>query len=360
MAQQTMPDATNVKIWAKATLRTALNQTLYFKKFMGKANDENSILYYKPELEASAGKTINYDLLKDMTGDGVTGDNRLKGNEEQLIYVPTDIKIDQLRNGHTATAMVQKDTVHDFWTDAKKVLSRWFAVKFDTYMFRYLCGDKTINFAGNQGTVADSDHYIMAGDVTKTGAIETDEASLSDNDQFTLEMIDYAIELAKTDENPIVPVMIDGDEYYVCVLHPFSVTDMKLNLGGSTSADWQEIQRNANVRDGKKNPIFSGALGIYNKTIIFESKYIHSPITNVRRNLFLGAQAGAVAFGNAYKKKAQKTMGTDNLMSWAEDNDDYGNEEGISVGSVFGIKKNIFDSKDHGVITMPSWAAKKR
>ncbi len=354
-----MPAATDVKVWAKATLRAALNQTLYFKKFMGKANDENAILYYKPELENAAGDTVNYDLLKDMTGDGVTGDNTLTGNEEELTYVPTDIKIDQLRNGHTATSMVQKKTIHDFRADAKKVLSRWFAVKFDTYMFRYLCGDTTINHAGNTGTAPDNDHYIMAGDVTKTGVIATDEANLSNNDQFKLEDIDYALELAKTDEDPIVPVMIDGDEYYVLVLHPYSVTDMKLNLGGSTSAIWMEIQREANKR-GKDNPIFSGALGMYNNTIIFESKYIYSPIASVRRNIFIGAQAGACAFGNAYKRKAQKTMGTDNLMSWYEEDHDYGNQEGIAVGSVFGIRKNTFASKDHGVITISSWAAKKR
>jgi hypothetical protein len=58
---------------------------------------------------------------------------------------------------------------------------------------------------------------------------------------------------------------------------------------------------------------------------------LYEPVSSVRRNLFLGAQSGVFAVGNAYSKLQQGRSGKDNLMSWYEDSDDYGNENGIAV-----------------------------
>jgi hypothetical protein len=44
-------------------------------------------------------------------------------------------------------------------------------------------------------------------------------------------------------------------------------------------------------------------------------------------------------------------------MSWFEQTDDYGNEKGISVGCIFGMKATRFNSKDFGKIVISSYAA---
>ena len=67
-------------------------------------------------------------------------------------------------------------------------------------------------------------------------------------------------------------------------------------------------------------------------------------------NLFLGAQAGVIAFGNAYGKLGNPAMGKGSHFSWFEDVDDYGNERGIAAGAIFGVKKCRFNSADFGVI----------
>ena len=90
--------------------------------------------------------------------------------------------------------------------------------------------------------------------------------------------------------------------------------------------------------------------------IMFESTRIYSPATSVRRNLFLGAQAGVFAQGNAYDTMEQQRVGRDNMMSWYEETDDYGNEKGIAVGSIFGMKATRFNSKDFGKIVIPSYS----
>jgi len=345
-------DAQTVKIWSTLTMRDALKQTL-FNKFLGK--DKKAILQRITNLEKQAGDNIKYDLLMQMGGDGVIGDARMRGNEEALTYYQDNLTIDQLRNAHAFKRMSQQRTIHDLRVDAKTNLADWYADKYDTFMFSNLCGNTGHNF-GQAALAPDADHYVVSGDVTNSGTIATDEDSLSSNDQIQLADLDFAKEKAKTLSPLIRPCMVNGDEYYVVVLHSYSVTDLRLDVANSAYVSWPDIQMYANKR-GLKNPIFDGSLGVYNGMILFESTRVFSPVSNVRRNLFLGAQAGVFAIGNAYPSLSQKRVGKDNLMSWYEDSDDFGNENGIAVGSIFGMKATRFDSKDFGKIVISSYAA---
>jgi N4-gp56 family major capsid protein len=214
-------------------------------------------------------------------------------------------------------------------------------------MFRCLCGDTSLTH-GQTATAPTSNHIIYSGDATS-------QTGIGSNDQFSLADIDYAKEKAKTLTPPIKMVNIDGGMYYVVVLHSYSVTDLRLDIANSAYTDWPTIQTYANKR-GLNNPIFTGALGVYNGCILYESTRIFSPVANVRRNLFLGAQAGVYAMGGAYDAIERSRVGKDNMMSWYEEIDDFGNEKGISVGAIFGINKSVFNSNDYGLITIPSYS----
>ena len=345
-------DAQTVKIWSTLTMREALKQTL-FHKFLG--SDKKAIIQRITDLEKQAGDNIKYDLLMQMGGTGVTGDNKLRQNEEALTYYQDNLTINQLRNGHAFRRMTQQRTIHDLRSDAKGNLADWFADRYDTYMFNCLCGNTSHNF-GQVATAPDSTHYVVSGDVSNTGVIATDEGNISSNDQIQLADLDFAKEKAKTLSPLIRPCVINGDEFYVVVLHSYSVTDLRLDVANSAYNSWPDIQMYANKR-GLKNPIFDGSLGVYNGMILFESTRIYSPVSNVRRNLFLGAQAGVFAIGNAYSKLDQNRVGKDNLMSWYEDSSDYGNENGIAVGSIFGMKSTLFNSTDYGKIVISSYSA---
>jgi len=345
-------DSQTVNLWSKLTFREALKNTL-FRRFLGK--DKRAIIQRLPDLEKTAGDTIKYDLLMQMGNSGIVGDNVLRQNEEALTYHQDSVVINQLRNAHAFRRMSQQRTIHDLRSDAKTNLADWFAAKYDTYMMNCLCGNTSHSF-GQAATAPDSDHYVISGDVTNSGVIATDESSLGDNDQIQLADLDFAKEKAKDLSPMIRPTYIDGKEYYVVVLHTYSVTDIRLDVSNSAYTSWPDIQMYANKR-GLKNPIFDGSLGVYNGMILFESNRIYEPSTNVRRNLFLGAQAGVFAIGNAYSKLEQQRVGKDNLMSWYEESADYGNEVGIAVGSIFGMKSTLFNSDDYGKIVITSYAA---
>jgi N4-gp56 family major capsid protein len=334
------------------TMREALKATLV-KKFMG--TSKRSIVQRLTDLERNAGDTIKFDLLMQMSGAGITGDSRMKDNEEALTYYQDTIVIDQLRNAHAFRRMSQQRTLHDLRVDARDNLADWWAGTLDQYCMDYLCGNTTRNH-GQAAVAPDSDHYIVCGDVSHTGTIATDESSLGSNDQFDLMDIDYAKEKARTISPMVRTTLINGEEFYVVVLHEYSLTDMKTSANSSATIKWSEIQQYANVR-GLKNPIFSGANGVYNKCIIFDSTRLYNPTGSVRRNLFLGAQAGVFAIGNAYDRIGQRRAGKDNMMSWYEEIDDYGNEKGVAAGMVFALKACRFNSKNHGAMVMTAYAA---
>ena len=338
-------DAQTVNIWSALTLREALKKTMFIK-FLG--TSKTSIVQRLTELEKSAGDEIKYDLLMQMSGAGVTGDNRMRDNEEALIYYQDTVKIDQLRNAHSFRRMSQQRTLHDMRSDGKTNLADWFADKMDDYMFRTLCGDTTLTH-GQTATAPTSANIIYSGDATS-------QASIGNNDQISLADLDYCKEKAVTLTPPIRPTQVDGKEYYVVVMHPYSVTDLRLDIANSAYTDWPTIQMYANKR-GEDNPIFTGALGVYNGMILYDSTRIYTPATSVRNNLFLGAQAGVFALGNAYDSIEKSRVGKDNMMSWYEEIDDYGNEKGIAVGCIFGVNKSVFNSKDYGLVTIQSYAA---
>jgi hypothetical protein len=67
----------------------------------------------------------------------------------------------------------------------------------------------------------------------------------------------------------------------------------------------------------------------------------------VRRNVFCGAQAAVMGYGQESGP---------NQMSWVEELFDYGNQLGVSAGMIGGLKKTRFNSADFGTIVVSSYA----
>ena len=142
---------------------------------------------------------------------------------------------------------------------------------------------------------------------------------------------------------------------------PASLTedqDQVYDLRTSTSTgQWLDIQKAAlSGGKGDRSPIYTGALGEYNNTVLHESTRIPTGIhsstaaaqTSTRRAVFCGAQAGALAWGQKYSEGAN--------YKWVEDLFDYERELGVSAQTIWGIKKTVFNSTDFGVITATTYA----
>ncbi len=121
-------DAQTVKIWSSLTLREALKATM-IKQLLG--SGKGAVIQELTDLQKTAGDSIKFDLLMQMTGNGVTGDNRMRDNEEALVYYQETVEIDQLRNAHAFRRMSQQRTLHTLRSDAKTNLADWFAGQYD-------------------------------------------------------------------------------------------------------------------------------------------------------------------------------------------------------------------------------------
>lgn len=335
-----------VKRWSDMLYREAIERT-FFSKFAGRS--KGSIIQVLTDLERNAGDQIKYDLRVQNRSSGVQGDNPLKGYERALTFYQDTVSINQLRQGHEFKAMSQQRTVHDLRMEAKAALVEWWSWQLDGLMFAYLAGACGNGSETVQETIDDAggDAVGFAGNPLRT----PDAGHLFDNSgsATTINDIDVLVEMAKTTNPRIQPVEIDGGSYYVLVLHPYTAYAMRVETGDTK---WNVIQQRVG-QAGLKNPIFSGAMGIYNQTIIYESEYVPIVTTSGSErchNLFLGAGAAAFAMGNAYNKRARAKVGGGAFFSWSEEIDDYGNSEGVGSGAIFGIQKSRFNSTDHGVI----------
>lgn len=340
-----------------AFLAVDVGRTSYFnRKFMGVGIEAQTPIQILPQLENDAGDQISFDLVMQLRMQPVEGDQTLEGKEEALKFYTDNVYIDQARGGvNTGGRMSRKRTIHDLRKVARSRQSEWWSRIFDELFFLYLAGgfrdsgsgsatfansdyvysSGYAGFANNSFVAPDANHRLFGG-----GAANF--AALAAGNKMDLDIIDKAATKAATLGGgsagiPMLePIMIDGEEHFVCVMHEWSAYDVRKN--GNTG-QWLDIQKAATAAEGRNNPIFKGALGMYNNVVLHKHRAI--PIrtdggagaVSVARNLFMGRQAGVVAFGSP---------GTGLRFDWNEEARDNGNQAVITTASIFGIKKTNF------------------
>jgi N4-gp56 family major capsid protein len=198
-------------------------------------------------------------------------------------------------------------------------------------MMYQLCGDTTTtghDFA-NDTTAAAATRSVFAGGQSAVGNVT---AAM----KMDCKVLDKAKQVAVLASPQVRPLKIDGRDHYVAILHPYDALNLRQD------PVWHQAQREAGVR-GNDNPIFSGALGMYNGIIVHEHEYVYnytdgSGSAAISRNVLCGQQALVLAWGRPVK--------------WVEKAFDYENQQGFAIGAIFGSIKPMFNSVDYGVVTM--------
>lgn len=337
-------DPLAVKIWSKSLAKEAFRMS-YVGRFIGEGED--SLVQEKVDLKKGAGDKITCGLNVQLQGDGVAGDSTLEGNEEALEFYDDALFIDQLRHAsRTKGKMTEQRVPYNLRKVSRDRLADWWARRMDESFFNQICGNTAVSDTRRTGMndpVAPSTNRII-----RAGNQASDQA-LTSGDTFTLDLIDIARERAETasienDTGPLIrPIRYMGGDYYVMFLHDYQVTALRTDTG---TGMWQDIQKAAmQGGDVEKNPIFTGALGIYNGVVLHKASRVTQGVngstgaaeTDVRRAVLCGAQSATIAFG---------ADGGPSKYSWYEENFDYGNQLGVKAGTIFGLKKTKFIPKD--------------
>lgn len=337
-----------VKHWQKDLMKEGLKQT-YALQFIG--TGKNSLCTIKTETQKEAGDRVRVGIRSQLSGAGIQGDDTLEGNEESLETFYQDVTIDQLRHAVRSKGKMSEQRVpFSVRAEARDGLADWWSDRWDTWFFNQLCGNTGATdpryYGFNAPVAPDADHvsYGTSGSTAEVSISATTVARMS------LTLIDYAVEKAKTAKNAIRPIKIDGKNHYVMFLHPFQETDLRTN---TASGQWADIQKAA-ISGGQttNNPIFTGALGMYNNTVLHVSTRIPVSPTNasVRRAVLAGAQSLCMAFGRESGK------GT---FSWVEELFDFKNQLGVAAGCQSGLTKTRFNGSDYGTVVLPTYAVAK-
>ena len=346
-------DAKAVKHYSLALSGQTFQTSFFGKNFM--SEDGNKPIHRIMKLQNEAGDTVTVDLFNNLTGYGIKGDNELKGNEEALTSATQQFWIDQLRHGVSLGGnMTRQRTKHNLRDIAREKLTIWWSRMFDEALMVYLTGTRgdetgdwlmspstvtagTTKLYGNNTVTAFASDYVMYADTTNSTDSDVGTTSAEYMSLSFLERVAYNL---KTMSNKPRPIMMDGKEKYVLILHPAAAYQLR---SSTSSGEWRDILKNTD--EGTKK-IYSGALGEYGPFLLYEHAKV--PVVSggnsgVCYNLLMGAQAGFLAHGNA---------GNGLHFDWHEEVDDRGAKPVIDTAAVFGVQRSIYDSKDFATMLL--------
>lgn len=314
-------------IWAADLFSQAENLT-FWHNMEGPPGSSMPILR-RDELEKEAGDTIKFDIVLALTGAGMTGDTALlEGNEEALKFRQTSMTVDSLQHAVRWSKLAQKLITHDMRTTGLNQLSKWLAGKLDDAIFSEISG---------AGTTMPTKNLWAAGTATTRDTVADTDAG----GRLTLDTLTELKAYAQVDLK-IEPLrMEDGNEYFGLVAHPYAIMELKRD-----DTKWAQAQRDAQLR-GADNPVFTGAVGMWDGVIIYTSTRVRRsanavPI-QVADNIFFGAQALSRGYGS--------------YPDWTEQYFSYGQEAGIATWTLVGQKLNVFDLTSGGGAAAANWTA---
>lgn len=356
------------KLWRSKLYKDVADQN-YFKQSGLMGSDDNNIVQTLDDLKKSAGDTITVPFTAKLSGNGVTGDNELKGNEESINPYSDSVVIDQIRNAVMLKGKYDSQrNVYDMFADAKDKLSIWGQELYERQIFLKLAGVTATALTDVNGVVYSANAtwsnsgngVTSAEEAAGTGEryLCADASGLDDiaaTDILTVSLIRQAKMKAKLANPKVKPLRIKGKDHYVMFVHPHQALDLK-----GTDA-YNNAVKDAWWR-GEDNPIFSGALAVIDGVILIEHEYVPSIDGDGSSIVFTAANTTYAPDGVRVFRSmlcGQQAVVVANTMdSWnmVEEDEDYGNKKGVATGMIGGIQKLTFNSKDYGVVIVDTSA----
>lgn len=233
------------ELWDTKIRLDAVKQAFWGSRFEGAQGSKMPIIT-NSDFTKSAGDVIHFQTMKRLKGAGVTGSTTLAGSEEKLSLGQFDLTVEWLRHAVGFDKRGTKRANFDAVMVAGDELADWLARKIDDSMFEELVSSESPTTLYSGGKLS--------------------EATLTSTDVFNTDSLDRVkLALIRKGAIPFQVKSIGGTtlKYFGIVIDSVDA----YNLRGDEA--WFAAQRDANLR-GLDNPIFSGALGIYNGMIVYE------------------------------------------------------------------------------------------
>lgn len=326
-----------------------------FKRYMG--TDEGSIIQLKEDLTKKKGDSVTFALVNELVGDGVTGNQTLKGNEERLGSRSHRVYVDVLRHAVAVDDWDVQKSVIDLRNAAKTQLREWAQKKLRDGITNALGQIDGVNYLSssaaqrNTWTANNSDRVLFGLTTSNYNAtFATAVGGLSSGEQLTPNALSLMKRLAQAGSPKVKPVYVRemDQEWYVCFIGPKAWRD--LTEDNPTTNVLTLANRDARVR-GTDNPLFTGDSLVWDGMILRELPEIAALDVSGSAGARIEPVylCGAQAIGMAWSQRTKSTT----------DTDDYEFLHGVGVQEIRGIEKLRFGTgasdtttpKDHGIVT---------
>lgn len=347
-------------VWSRDVWSAARDQ-MFVKKFLG--TGAGAMIQRITELsKTEKGEKVLMQLVADLVGDGVVGDDEREGNEEEMQNFEVELSIDlishQVKN---KGKMADQKTVINFREQAKERLAYWLANRIDQLVFLTLSGISyaftnngkprvgspfpSLSFAADVSAPSSKRSLMWNG----TNLVASSTGSITSSFTASYKMIVDAVAYAK--DHYIKPLMAGGKEYYVLLVKPGTLAQLKKD------ADYQRAVVALAQKDGAKSPWFTGGTVTIDGAVIHEHRMVYST-TGAAPGSKWGA-AGAIDGTRTLLCGAQALGMADlGVPEWVEKKFQYDSQVGVSIDKMFGLLKpkfySIYDEsvEDFGVLAI--------
>jgi N4-gp56 family major capsid protein len=342
-----------------------------FRPYMGRS-DGNSLMPIVTKYElSSGGKTINIPLVTRLKGGGVFGTERLIGAEEALGNYNKSITVQWNRHGVTIKKPEEHWSEMDLRRASRTMLKTRSAellrddlitAMLDITGNSYVAGRDASLESGTYATPlatftafaegtrdawlgANLDRVLFGAAQSNTSGTDHSASLLNVDtsaDRMSTAMISLAKQMAQEADPHIRPFRTndsEGREFFVLFVGARGFRDLKRDSA------MLQANRDARPRSVGDNPIFQDGDLIWDGVIIREIPEIPvlgnlgNSASPVAAAFLCGAQAIGMAWGQEPTSRTKKE-------------DDYGFEYGVAIEECRGVSKLIYNSVQHGMVTI--------
>ncbi|MEL7447759.1 MAG: DUF4043 family protein [Pseudomonadota bacterium] len=318
------------------------------------ANSTNAIHHVNERLTGEKGEEVSIPLVTRLTGSGVTGNNELEGNEEQMDNYAKKLTTDVRRNAVATTEKEKQVTVIDLLQARREVLLNWLLDQTRDSIIDSLrkiingavnVTYETASAANRNGWHVANIDRLLYGNAAANYVVGDHAASLGNiTAAMTLSkaIVRLARRIARTNADPhIRPARVKNsetgaiEEWFKLYVPTFAFRDLQDEM--------DPTYQGAGVR-GKGNPIFNPGDLIVDNVIVREVPEMPT-IAGVGAagiDVAQCALCGAQATGIAYAMRSKSIT----------DVRDYGFVHGAGIMEYVAYDKMSFNNKDHGMLTL--------
>lgn len=316
------------------------------------SNRPDATICRKYDLEKDAGDIVTLKFAPYTETDGITVSQSVFDNAGRIEFRSDQLKIDYLGNPYLLDNQMDQQRVSD---DLRRIVyihqNKFWTRRMEEIILSHLGGDLPANTRlidpSNPNNLQHAGHNTIvatdANHISRQGAHVTDELVAADN-TATIDLgtiLDLETKAATkrrllTDVGLDYPIAVGPDGYYDWVIDTQGWNQLGNN---STATEFRDLKQ-AEIQGGSpvsKNALYNGYRGMYSRTRIHVSDYVAQGVKtsdstaqpNVRRSVFLGAGAAAIAYGQGY--------GEGNHIDWSYERFEH-KKLSILTDSVFGFK----------------------